>query len=140
MYLFQMAHKKYKRQIRFVMSGAIVALVALTSLYLLTDILGFWYLFSSALSFFVAITVNFLFQQHWTFDDAERSGTASRVGMFFANALLNLFLNTVCMYALVDVLQVWYMLSQALVMVGLSIMNYLIYRYYIFKPSVTETQ
>lgn len=126
---------RYGRFIKFVCSGGIVAVVNLSALYLFTDILAIWYLTSSLLAYTISFFVNFFLQKFWTFEDRAHEGTTFKIGIFFLNSLLNLALNTLLMYALVDGLGLWHMLAQCIVIGILMGMNYTVYRLYIFQPT-----
>lgn len=127
--------ERYAQFIKFAISGCIVAVVNLSSLYLFTDLLGIWYLTSSFLAYIMSFFVNFFLQKYWTFEDHALEGTTFKIGIFFINSLVNLGLNTVLMYALVDGLHIWYLLAQCVAIGILMLMNYTVYRLYIFRPT-----
>lgn len=125
-------YTKYAQQLRFAASGCIVALVSVFVLFFLTEVCKLWYLFSSTLAFLLGVMVNFFLQKTWTFRDKESTVTL-QLGLFILNALLNLVLNTVFMYGMVDLLGAHYVVSQMLIMIALAVMNYTMYRLYIFR-------
>lgn len=125
--------KKYAKVIRFIISGSFVAFVGLAVLHVFTEWFHVWYLFSSTISFFVALFLNFLLQKYWTFQGNDGK-IHVQGGLFFLNALLYLALNTALMYGMVDIVGIHYIFAQATVMVLLSIMNYFIYQGIIFRP------
>lgn len=124
--------KQHSKKIKFAISGCIVAVVGISVLYVLTELLDIWYLLSSTIAFFIAIIVNFILQKTWAFQDKDTK-IRSQMGLFFMNALLNLGLNTLFMYYLVSVFGVHHILSQMFVMVALAVMNYTIYSVCIFR-------
>ena len=129
-----------RRQIvRFLVAGTSIAVLDLVILTILTEVFGWWYLLSSVVAYVISLVTNFFLQKHWTFGDSQFAGLQRKIGLFVLNALLNLFLNSVLMYTLVDILSVWYILAQALVMAGLAIMNFMVYRLIIFKSPAQET-
>lgn len=123
---------QHSKKVRFAVSGCIVALVGISVLFILTELLQVWYLFSSTIAFFVAIIINFVLQKTWAFQDRVKK-IRSQMVLFFMNALLNLGLNTLLMYYLVTVLGLNHIFSQMSVMVALAIMNYTLYSLYIFR-------
>lgn len=125
--------KKYAKVIRFIISGSFVAFVGLAVLHVFTEWFHVWYLFSSTISFFVALFLNFLLQKYWTFQGNDGK-IHVQGGLFFLSALLYLALNTALMYGMVDIVGIHYIFAQATVMVLLSIMNYFIYQGIIFRP------
>jgi putative flippase GtrA len=131
------AYARYHRILKFAVSGCIVALVSVLVLSFLTEVCKLWYLFSSTVAFLVGVMVNFFLQKTWTF--RENVGEVGmQMGLFFANSLLNLVLNTVFMYGMVDLIGIQYVVSQMLIMVALAVMNYTMYRLFIFRTPISN--
>lgn len=118
---------------KFIFSGGTASLTSLAILFLLTHFLGFWYLVSSVVAFFVSTTLNFILQKYFTFRDFSQEDTVRKAWFFFLNGILDMSLNAVSMYLLVDGLGVWYMLAQCIVIGTLAVKNYLVFKMYIFK-------
>jgi dolichol-phosphate mannosyltransferase len=127
-----------KRLLKFAISGGISAVVSLSTLYLLTEQLGVYYLASSFIAYCFSFFTNFFLQKLWAFRDLEREKTAMKMGLFLANSVFNLALNVLLMHLLVDYFHVWYLLAQCIVIGTLAVMNYTIYRLYIFRPVVPQ--
>jgi dolichol-phosphate mannosyltransferase len=121
--------------VRFVVSGGLTALVNLIVLFVLTDLAGIWYLASSVIAFIVAVVVNFFLQKVWTFRDTERARMGKKAALFLLVSLGHLTLNTVSMYVLVDILSVWYLAAQCIVMLVLALVTYRLYKHTIFAQS-----
>ncbi len=124
--------KKYSKEIRFVVSGIFVAVVGIVTLYIFTEWLNLWYLFSTVLSTSIAIIVNFVLQKFWTFEDKGKDAIVKKFSLFLLVSVLNIILNTVLMYVFVDMFHIWYITAQAFIMLLLSFVNYFLYGY-IFK-------
>ena len=56
-----------KHAVQFYIVGASGVLVNLGILYILTDLVGFWYVASQIIAISVSITTNFFFNRYWTF-------------------------------------------------------------------------
>ena len=56
-----------KHAVQFYIVGATGVLVNLGILYLLTDVVGFWYVASQIIAISISITTNFFFNRYWTF-------------------------------------------------------------------------
>ncbi|MBI2459121.1 MAG: GtrA family protein, partial [Parcubacteria group bacterium] len=93
---------KYKRIVKYLMAGGLAALVDLSLLYILTDILGIWYLISASLAFIWSFFVSFFLQKFWTFSDRDQQKMYRQMAGYLSVALANLALNTALMYWLVD--------------------------------------
>ncbi len=126
-------HPKIHRILKFGISGGISALVSLITLWTLTEWVGFHYLLSSLMAYCLSFFTNFFLQKLWAFRDLERDKTTVKMGLFLANSVFNLALNIFLMHMLVDYLHVWYLAAQCIVIGTLAMMNYTIYRLYIFK-------
>ena len=113
---------------RYIMSGGTGAAVDLGLLYLFTDILMVWYLMSSILAFLISYAVSFMMQKYWTFGDMSRDRIEMQVVAYLSVALINLCLNTLLMYAFVDLMHLHYMVSQFMTSILIAIESFLIYR------------
>lgn len=126
---------------KFAATGVLAAAVALGSLIVLTEWFGVWYLAASAASYVLTFIVNFSFQKFWTFRNFDLVRAPAQARRFLAVSLLNLALNTILMYGLVDIVGIHHVVSQVVVMCVLAVMNFILYRTYIFSfvPDVRKT-
>lgn len=117
------------RAMRFFISGMIAALTDLSLLYLLTEVVGIWYLISAVIAFLVAVVVSFTLQKLWTFEDYNFNHQILRrqVILFIALVTANLFFNTISMYFLVERFNLQYLFSQVLIGGLIAVSNFLIY-------------
>jgi len=124
--------------LRFLISGAIAAAVDIGSLYLLTDLIGLWYLNSAVLAFTVSLVVSFSLQKFWTFDDRRINSEIVRKqgAAYVLLAVINLLINTGLMYVFVDILNWHYLVSQIVAGILIAISSFLIYRNFIFKREI----
>jgi len=110
--------------------GAVTNLVLL---YLLAELAGLYYITAATLAYFSGIIVGFLFQKFWTFRDTQL-GTFPRQFIFYATvSVANLFLNIVLLYLFVEYAYLWYIYAQALAILILNTMSYLIHRHITFR-------
>lgn len=127
--------QKYKRIIKYLIAGGTSALVDLSLLYILTDILGIWYLISACLAFATAFFVSFFLQKFWTFRDGDKEVMYKQMGAYSGVAMANFLINIALMYALVDGFKIWYMLAQFMASGLIAIESYLVYNFFIFNGS-----
>ncbi|MEK7151994.1 MAG: GtrA family protein [Patescibacteria group bacterium] len=99
---------------RYIMAGGTGALVNLASMYVLTDILGVWYIASAIFAFLISLVVTFFLQKMWTFGDValHPQHALRQVALYTASSVSFLGLNTLILYLLVEFLDVWYLLAQ----------------------------
>ena len=135
--LIRLIYKK-RQYVKFIIAGGTAAFTDLTLLYIFTDILGWWYLISAAIAFIIAFFVSFFLQKFWTFRDNNRERIYKQMGQYFLVGTVNLTINTLGMYILVDKLNIMYLFAQMIMMVLIAIGSFLIYRFVIFKKHKRE--
>ncbi|MEK7642537.1 MAG: glycosyltransferase [Patescibacteria group bacterium] len=119
--------------LRYLVAGIIAASTNIGLLYIFTDIFKIWYLYSSLLSFVIAVVLSFILQKFWTFNDRETEKVHHQFGRFLGVAILGIGINTVCMYILVDILSIWYIFAQIITGAIIAIFNFLMYKFFIFR-------
>lgn len=124
--------KTYKNFPIFFAIGGACALLDLGLLYLLTDRLGIWYLFSGMLSFLVTATLNFALNKRFTFhnDSPEYRRQYSK---FILVAIMGLAINTMILFLCTSVLGVWYMASRVVASLTAMVWNYLMNSKVVFR-------
>lgn len=126
--------KKYDRVFRYLIAGGIAFLINIVVLYALTDILHIYYMISTVGAFLVAFGVSFVLQKFWTFRDHSRDQLHVQLPLYLGMQVANLALNAGLMYALVEFLHIWYILSQTIITTVLAAVVYFVNKLYIFKP------
>ncbi len=124
---------KNKMVIKYLTSGGTAAATDLILLFLLTDILNLWYIISASLSFIVAFFISFFLQKFWTFRDRTRDKIKQQMGLYFFIGVVNLIINGLGMYVLVDFFNIMYIFAQVIAGAFIAVVSFLIYRYVIFK-------
>jgi putative flippase GtrA len=123
-------HKRYrqtlteKQEIRYIISGGTSAISNLLILYLLTDVFGLWYLFSSVASYICGFFVSFTLHKFWTFQSKELHKVPRQLSLHILLAGINLWLNTLLLYFFVEYCGLWYMFAQALTIVLIALEGY----------------
>ena len=118
--------------IRFLITGTLTASINLTALYLLTEYAGIWYIYSSILAFAVAFSFNFTLQKYWVFQSGEHTKIPRQLPLHLGVALVNLVINTILLYLLVEYVHVWYVLAQAIASAIIAVETFFALRW-IFK-------
>ena len=113
---------------RYIFSGLSASAVMLCSLAFFREILGLWYLYSSTLAFILGFIVSFLLQKFWTFKDFNGSNTHKQLIAFLIVSLVNLGINTLGMFVLVDKIGLWYFVSQVIVTTVIAGWSFFAYR------------
>jgi glycosyltransferase involved in cell wall biosynthesis/putative flippase GtrA len=132
---YNSGHGVFKKNIllRYFVSGISGASTQIGLLYVFTDVVGLWYIYSSVLAFVVAIAISFVLQKFWTFADRETKKVHQQFARYMVVAILGVFINTFSMYIFVDIFAVWYILSQIFTGVIIAILNFFMYKFFIFN-------
>lgn len=119
---------------RFVLIGGVCFLTNLAVLYVGTDILGWYYLLSMAVSIIVANSLGWLLNRNWTFP-ASRFSWWMEYGRYmsvsFSSTLISLLLMILC----VSVFGMHYLLASASIALAMISFNFIVHRDWSFAAS-----
>jgi putative flippase GtrA len=136
--------KESKRLMKFIASGAASIVFSVGLLWVMTDIMGIFYITSGAVSKEIGIVFAFALSEFWVFNDriVHASRTAkqsiSRLLQFNINRLLSIVIVTVCMAIFTEFVGLNYLVSN---MIGVAIafpFNYVVSNKSIWKGNVTS--
>lgn len=119
-----MKKEKFLEIVRFGASGGIGVIVGYTTLYILTEYIGLWYLWSSMISCFLSYVVGFFMQKFWTFQNKETRELKKQFFVYIIISVLFFITNTGFMYIFVTCLHIQYILSQVILTIVLSVISY----------------
>jgi len=134
--LWQLYLTKY-RWIKFGIVGGSGAVLKLALMYLLTDILGIYYIISYLMSFSVVVTHNYVRNSRWTF---KQSGMPLGWAKYAAVSAFTVTINTGVIYLLTDALGLWYMFSTAIAILIAFSINYSLSRRWVWLQQSEHTQ
>lgn len=112
---------------RFCIVGAVTLLVDYGLLYFLTEAMGILYLYSAGISYTAATLVNYWLCVKYVFKQAGKQ-TFLQSAVFVGSSFAGLGLNQVCMWFLVEYLQVYYILAKLVSTVIVTLWNYVMKR------------
>jgi len=116
------------RTLRYLISGSTGAVVNIGTLYIFTHFWGVWYIASSVIAFLAAFLVGFTLQRTWTFAQRGTDQLLRHTSLYFIVAIVNVVLNAVMVYGLVEYAGVWYVLAQLISGGVLAVASFFIYR------------
>lgn len=119
--------------LRYFICGITSAAINILSLYILTDLAGVWYLYSSILAFLLALVISFVLQKFVVFRDTQTNKMYHQFSKFFTAAILGVITNTAVVFVSVDILGIWYILSQIIAGFFVMIQNFILYKFFIFN-------
>ncbi len=123
------------KMFRFLVTGGTSVLVNLALIYTLTEYANMWYLLSSMFSFAGSWVVNFTLHKFWTFNYEHAHPTSFQAPLHFSLGLINLGINTVLMYVLVNYVHLWYMFAQIITAGIIAIESFMVQSRFIFKKA-----
>ncbi len=127
--------KKYAVIFKYAVVGCIGTAIDLGTLYVFVDLLHLHLLFSTAMSFVLAVINNFILNKYWTFRNMSRNIRKQFI-KFLIVSVIGLLLTEICMAFFVYRLKLWYMLSK-LITSGLVLMwNFIANKYWTFKDRI----
>ena len=98
---------------------------------LLTEIMGFWYFGSYAFSLVTGVIFLFIYHRKITFKKHDRAHR--RFVKFMAVLVIYLYLNLQMVYLLTEYLRFNYVISILMVTPVLSVLNYFVNKYWVFR-------
>ena len=98
--------------IKFCIVGGISALINFIFLYLLTEVAGWWYVYSAAVGFLLSAIFNFTSNKLWTFRNKTAGRTIlTQLYKFTAVIVVGLIINTFIIYAITEWIMLDYRIS-----------------------------
>jgi glycosyltransferase involved in cell wall biosynthesis/putative flippase GtrA len=125
--------KKRKEIIKFFIAGGAATVVDMFFVFLFFDVLEMKIAWAASWAFLITFFVSFFLQKFWTFRDNDRSRMKQQMFSYFLTGLFGLAVNAVGMHFLVEVWEIWYLFSLTLIIGGLAVFNFLVYKFIIFK-------
>lgn len=118
---------------KFIIVGIVGFLVNVLALMLLHQIVGLNLLVSQLFAAEVAIIVNFLFHNHWTYPDAKHSSTPKRLAEFHASSWSGSGIVTVILLTLVAFVHIHYLVALAIGGIVAMFWNFFWTRFYVWR-------
>ena len=114
------------RFLKFSLVGVSGIVVNLGLLWILTEVVGLFYLVSAVFSIETSILSNFALNELWTFRDRSRSvkGVSKRALKFNLICVVGLLINIAILAALTELLGIYYMISALFGIAGALLWNY----------------
>ena len=115
----------YKKKIiveflKFSFVGLVGTFVNIFILYTLTERFKVYYVISSLFAFVVAVSVNFIFNKIWTFNEKIYYKTIKEFISFLIVSLFALSINILFLYIFTEYLGIYYIVSQ-IIAIGISL-------------------
>lgn len=118
---------QFKEIIRFCIVGGISFLVDYGLLYICTEFVGLYYLWSSAVSFTISVIFNYWLCVAYVFKGIKKQ-SRKQATLFIGSSIVGLGLNQICMWLFVELVGMYYMLAKIFATVIVTIWNYVMKR------------
>jgi putative flippase GtrA len=125
-----------KKYFIFIIGGGIGTLLYLLVVHFLVETEGLWYLWAYIVGSAVTITFNFLYHHKITFKVRKKS--RGRFVKFASSSVVIGFVTIGLVYVLTDKLGVMYMLSGVVAVGIMSLINFLVNRFWIFQKETAD--
>jgi len=126
--------KNNSRFVHYCLGGGLAFLVDLSLLYIFTEYLHLWYIWSATLSFLITAVVNYTIQKYWTFKNDSRQ-IFRQLTIFIIIQVIGLILNNVLLYCLVEFVGLWYILAKIIAAGLVLIWNFSAGKTFVFNVS-----
>lgn len=119
-----MTRERMLEIIRFCFVGGVSFLMDYALLFALTEFVGIYYLYSSAISFSITVVFNYWLCVIYVFKGARKQSARQAI-IFFGTGVIGLGLNQFCMWFFVTVAGLHYMLAKIGATIIVTIWNYI---------------
>jgi len=121
------------RIIRYGFAGMLGAVTNLGTFSVLVYLAHVWYVAASAIAFALSVTISFLLQKFWTFQDSRTDGMHRQALLFLSVSLVNLAVNTGLVFFFVEQWRFYAILAQTLAALLVALTSYFVYRKFVFS-------
>jgi dolichol-phosphate mannosyltransferase len=131
------AWREEEKIIRFIMVGFSGIIVNMGVLYVLTSVLGIFYLISSLVAIELSILNNFLWNDRWTFSGDARHRLLDpwqRLGLYHLVSAGGIVINLGLLFVLTEFFGVYYLISNIIGIMAAFSWNFLLNRNITWKP------
>ena len=116
----------------YCVGGGLAFIIDVGGLYVFTEYLKIWYIFSATLSFILAAIFNYLFQRFITFKSVDKNISRQFI-LFVIVAAIGLLINNTLLYLLVELAGIWYIFAKVLTAAIVLVWNFFVNKKFTFK-------
>ena len=118
---------QYLEMMRFIIVGAITFVVDYGLLYVCTEYIGLYYMYSTAIAFIASVIFNYWLCVIYVFTNVQRQ-TSRQAILFVGSSVVGLGLNQICMWFFVEIFGIYYMLAKMISIIIVMAWNYIMKR------------
>lgn len=118
---------------RYFWAGSLTFLVDFSILLVLTEFVGINYLWSNLAAITVGIIMSYLLSIMWIFQNRLYSQVTFEFPIFVLTCLVGIFLNEGLLWALVEFMEIHYLLSKVIVTAFIFVFNFFLKKLILFR-------
>jgi putative flippase GtrA len=118
---------------RYIFVGGAAFIVDFSSLYILTDIFGIYYLISAAIAFILGLIANYILSISWVFNRRTMDNRLSEFTVFTIIGIIGLGLNEALIWFFTGYIGLFYLISKIIAAVIILFWNFFGRKYALFK-------
>lgn len=116
---------------RYVLVGFLSFVTETSLLYLLTDHIKLWYIYSNSIAYIIVFWINFLLNRFWSFKSKQY--LPAQLAMYLVLFVINLFASNGMLYLLTSIFNIYYLISKIFAVALVVSWNFIIYKKVIFR-------
>jgi len=132
---YTFADKGASKFLRFGFSGGVSAFTNITVLFLCVEFFNLSLLIAINVAFLFGVLINFLLQKIFTFREFSHDVVPRQLFLFFLGAAVNVILNNQGVYYLTQVMGIWYIFGQVIMLGCLAMLNFSFYIFVVFRSN-----
>ncbi len=125
--------KTHIQLFRYVFTGGTAFIVDFSSLYILTDFFGIYYLVSAAIAFVLGLIANYFLSINWVFNRRTLDNRKLEFGVFTLIGLVGIVLNEVFIWFFTENLDIYYLFSKIMAAVIILFWNFFARKFALFR-------
>lgn len=130
--MIRKALKEFYFYPQFILIGLMGTICILLLTFFLTDFLGWWYFFSYVSSTLIGWTFIFILNSRFTFQRGTLGTWPTEYFKFLSVYLFMGLINFSLVFFLTSIMGIYYILSIVVVVIPISVFNFLLNKYYVF--------
>jgi len=123
---------------KFIITSILISSLSIGLIYILTDIIGLWYIFSAIILSVVLAVVSFTINYVWTWHRQNSEKKSIIVTHFIKYAIVGgstMLLTWSLLYTLTEYMHLWYIVSAIIAWIIAVIISYLVNNYWTYGKS-----
>ena len=125
--------KTIKQYPKFFIAGLICAIVNLSILYSLTELVGFHYLISAIIAAIISSSCNFVINKTWTFKEDFEEKFFEKYFKFSIVRFIAVTIGLGLLFLLTEYAHIYYIYSQIIAIALVGVISFLAYKVWVFE-------